>query len=59
MIVAKLRQRRDLIGGFHVNGVFSFQSLPFDEVERCMRLFAKEIGSDVSKVKAWVSQAQG
>jgi alkanesulfonate monooxygenase SsuD/methylene tetrahydromethanopterin reductase-like flavin-dependent oxidoreductase (luciferase family) len=50
MITAKLRQRRDLIGDFHVNGVFSFQSIPFEEVERGMRLFAKEVGPEV---KGW------
>lgn len=54
MIVAKLRQRRDLIGDFHVNGVFSFQSLPFDEVERCMRFFAKEVAPEI---KSWKRQA--
>ena len=54
MIVAKLRQRRDLIGDFNVNGVFSFQSLPFEEVENSMRLFAKEIGPEV---KGWQPQA--
>jgi alkanesulfonate monooxygenase SsuD/methylene tetrahydromethanopterin reductase-like flavin-dependent oxidoreductase (luciferase family) len=54
MILQKLRQRRDLIGDFHVNCVYSFQSLPFDEVERCMRLFAKEIAPEV---KSWQRQA--
>jgi len=54
MILQKLRQRRDLIGDFHVNCVYSFQSLPFDEVERCMRLFAKEVAPEV---KSWQRQA--
>ncbi|MBI3245609.1 MAG: hypothetical protein HYZ50_03770 [Deltaproteobacteria bacterium] len=53
MIVAKLRQRRDLIGDFHMNGMFSFQSLPFEEVERGMRFFAKEVGPEV---KRWQRQ---
>ena len=40
----KLQERRDLIGEFEVNGVFSFQSLPFDYVEKSMRMFAEEVG---------------
>lgn len=44
MIVQKLEKRRGQIGEFEVNGCFSFQSQPFDQVEDCMRMFAKEVG---------------
>lgn len=55
LIVQKLRQRREVIGDFEVNGVFSYQSLPFDQVESCMRLFAKEVGPEI---KSWKPQPQ-
>jgi alkanesulfonate monooxygenase SsuD/methylene tetrahydromethanopterin reductase-like flavin-dependent oxidoreductase (luciferase family) len=54
MILAKLRQRRSLLGDFNANGVHSFQSLPFEEVERSMRLFAKEVAPEV---KSWQRQS--
>ena len=44
MIIKKLETRRGQIGDFEVNGCFSFQSQPFDRVEDCMKLFAKEVG---------------
>lgn len=55
LIAQKLRQRREVIGDFEVNGVFSYQSLPFDQVESCMRLFAKEVGPEI---KSWKPQPQ-
>jgi hypothetical protein len=54
MIVQKLRKRRELIGDFETNGVFSYQSLPFDQVEQGMRLFAKEVAPEI---KSWQQQA--
>ena len=53
LIIQKLRQRRELVGDFDVNGVFSFQSVPFDQVESCMRLFAKEVAPEI---KSWQRQ---
>jgi alkanesulfonate monooxygenase SsuD/methylene tetrahydromethanopterin reductase-like flavin-dependent oxidoreductase (luciferase family) len=53
MLVAKLRKRRELIGDFEVNGCFSYQSQPFEQVESCMRLFAKEVAPEV---KSWQRQ---
>ena len=53
LLVAKLRKRRELIGDFEVNGVFSYQSLPFAQVESSMRLFAKEVGPEI---KSWQRQ---
>lgn len=44
MIIKKLEARREQIGEFEVNGCFSYQSQPFDQVEQNMRLFAKEVG---------------
>ncbi len=52
-LVAKLRKRRSLIGDFEVNGCFSYQSQPFDQVESSMRLFAKEVGPEI---KSWQRQ---
>ena len=50
MILAKLRKRREQIGDFEVNGAFSYQSLPYDQVEQGMKMFAKEVGPEV---KSW------
>lgn len=55
MIIAKLHKRREVIGDFEVNGCFSYQSLPFDQVENCMRFFAKEVGPEI---KSWKPQPQ-
>ena len=55
MIMATLRHRREVIGDFEVNGVFSYQSLPYEDVEENMRLFAKEIAPEVKK---WQPQAR-
>jgi alkanesulfonate monooxygenase SsuD/methylene tetrahydromethanopterin reductase-like flavin-dependent oxidoreductase (luciferase family) len=50
MIMEKLHQRRTVVGDFDVNGAFSYQSLPYADVEENMRLFAKEIAPEV---KSW------
>jgi hypothetical protein len=55
MILAKLRKRRELIGDFEVNGAFSYQSIPYDQVEQCMKLFAKEVGPEI---KSWKPSPQ-
>ena len=46
----RLEKRRELIGDFQVNGVFSFQSLPYDVVKENMKLFAEEAGPTL---KGW------
>jgi alkanesulfonate monooxygenase SsuD/methylene tetrahydromethanopterin reductase-like flavin-dependent oxidoreductase (luciferase family) len=53
-IMATLRRRREMIGDFEVNGAFSYDSIPYEDVEANMRLFAKEIGPEV---KSWKPQA--
>jgi len=55
MILATLRHRREVIGDFEVNGVFSYQSISYDDVEKNMRLFAKEVGSEI---KRWQPQTR-
>lgn len=55
MILAKLRKRRELIGDFEVNGAFSYQSIPYDQVESCMKLFGKEVGPEI---KSWKPSPQ-
>ena len=54
-LIEKLQKRRELIGDFEVNGVFSYQSQPYDQVERCMRLFAKEVAPEI---KSWQRQTR-
>ncbi len=44
MIRDKMQQRREIIGDYETSGIFSFQSLPYDEVKKMMRLFAEEVG---------------
>jgi alkanesulfonate monooxygenase SsuD/methylene tetrahydromethanopterin reductase-like flavin-dependent oxidoreductase (luciferase family) len=55
LILKKLQHRRSIIGDFEVNGVLSYQSQPYEQVERCMRLFAKEVGTEL---KNWVSRCK-
>jgi len=55
MIAATLRHRREVIGDFEVNGAFSYYSLPYDDVETSMRLFAKEVAPEI---KSWQPQAR-
>ncbi len=55
MILVKLRKRRELIGDFEVNGAFSYQSIPYDQVEQSMKLFAKEVGPEI---KSWKPSPQ-
>jgi alkanesulfonate monooxygenase SsuD/methylene tetrahydromethanopterin reductase-like flavin-dependent oxidoreductase (luciferase family) len=42
-IVAKLRQRRELIGDFVFNACFRFAGIPYEAAERSMRLFAEKV----------------
>lgn len=53
MLIEKLRKRRQVIGDFEVNGCFSYQSQPYEQVESSMRLFAKEVAPEV---KSWQRQ---
>ena len=55
MISATLRHRREVIGDFEVNGAFSYYSLPYDDVEQNMRLFAKEVAPEI---KSWQPRAR-
>jgi len=55
MISATLRHRREVIGDFEVNGAFSYYSIPYEDVEKNMRLFAKEVAPEV---KSWQPQAR-
>lgn len=49
-ILARLRNRREIIGDFELNSVFSYSNLPYADVESSMRLFAKEVAPEV---KSW------
>lgn len=50
MISETLRRRREVIGDFEVNGAFSYDSMPYADVEENMRLFAKEVAPEI---KGW------
>ncbi len=57
MLVEKVRKRREVIGDFEINGCFSYQSLPYDEVEKSMRLFARTVGEELHSWTPKTSQA--
>jgi alkanesulfonate monooxygenase SsuD/methylene tetrahydromethanopterin reductase-like flavin-dependent oxidoreductase (luciferase family) len=50
MILEKLRWRRELLGDFELNMVVNYGGLPFEEAEKSIRLFAKEV---LPEVQAW------
>ncbi len=50
MIRDKMQQRRETIGDFETSGIFSYQSIPYDEVRKSMTLFAEEVGP---MLKSW------
>ncbi len=43
MILEKLRWRRDLLGEYELNLIVNYGGLPTDEVEKSLRLFAREV----------------
>lgn len=47
-LLQKLNERRNIIGDFEVIGCFSYQSQPYQNVERSMSLFAREIGPELN-----------
>jgi len=50
MILEKLRWRRELLGDFELNMVVNYGGLPFDEAEKSIRLFAKEV---LPEIQSW------
>jgi alkanesulfonate monooxygenase SsuD/methylene tetrahydromethanopterin reductase-like flavin-dependent oxidoreductase (luciferase family) len=53
-ILDKLERRRQIIGEFELNVCASYAGLPYDEVERSMRLFAREV---LPEVRTWFGPA--
>ncbi len=49
-IVEKLRWRRGLLGDYELSCIVDYGGLPYDEVERSLRLFAAEV---LPEVRAW------
>jgi alkanesulfonate monooxygenase SsuD/methylene tetrahydromethanopterin reductase-like flavin-dependent oxidoreductase (luciferase family) len=49
-ILDKLERRRRLIGDFELNVCASYAGLPYDAVEKSMRLFAREV---LPEVRSW------
>ena len=49
-ILDKLEKRRELIGDFEWMLMLSYAGMPFEAVEKSMRLFGKEI---LPEVKSW------
>lgn len=54
-IVEKIAVRRDAIGDYHLNTVFSFGGIPFDTAEQGMRLFGEQVIPEVRKMGALAS----
>jgi alkanesulfonate monooxygenase SsuD/methylene tetrahydromethanopterin reductase-like flavin-dependent oxidoreductase (luciferase family) len=50
MILDKLRWRRELIGDFELNLIVNYGGLAFEEVERSLRLFARQV---LPEVQSW------
>jgi alkanesulfonate monooxygenase SsuD/methylene tetrahydromethanopterin reductase-like flavin-dependent oxidoreductase (luciferase family) len=50
MILEKLRARRERIGDFELNLIANYGGMPFEEAERSVRLFAKEV---LPEVQSW------
>jgi alkanesulfonate monooxygenase SsuD/methylene tetrahydromethanopterin reductase-like flavin-dependent oxidoreductase (luciferase family) len=42
-ILEKLRRRRELLGDFELSCIVNYGGLPFEEVERSLRLFGREV----------------
>jgi hypothetical protein len=53
-ILDRLEKRRELIGDFEWISIASFAGMPYDQVERSMRLLGKEV---LPEVKRWASNS--
>lgn len=51
-IVAKLRHIQEVVGDYHLNCVFSYAGLPFDEAEASMRLFSEAVMPELAHLGA-------
>jgi alkanesulfonate monooxygenase SsuD/methylene tetrahydromethanopterin reductase-like flavin-dependent oxidoreductase (luciferase family) len=51
-ILDKLERRRRILGDFELNVCASYAGLPYEDVERSMRLFAREV---LPEVRSWSS----
>lgn len=49
-IVEKIAARREIIGDFHNNCVFSFGGIPFDTAEAGMRLYSEKVMPELRKM---------
>jgi alkanesulfonate monooxygenase SsuD/methylene tetrahydromethanopterin reductase-like flavin-dependent oxidoreductase (luciferase family) len=56
-IVEKIAARRDVIGDYELNAVFSFGGVPFDTAEHGMRLFSEKVMPEVAKMGAAAAAA--
>jgi alkanesulfonate monooxygenase SsuD/methylene tetrahydromethanopterin reductase-like flavin-dependent oxidoreductase (luciferase family) len=56
-IVEKIRARRELVGDYHLNVVFSYGGIPFDKAEASMRRFASEVIPEVAKMRSGAAAA--
>jgi alkanesulfonate monooxygenase SsuD/methylene tetrahydromethanopterin reductase-like flavin-dependent oxidoreductase (luciferase family) len=49
-ILEKLRRRRELVGDFELTMIVNYGGMPFEEAERSIRLFAKEV---LPEIRRW------
>ncbi|MEZ5261885.1 MAG: LLM class flavin-dependent oxidoreductase [Acidimicrobiales bacterium] len=49
-ILARLEERRELLGSFEYTGAFRYGGIPYDEAQASMRLFASEV---LPVIKTW------
>ena len=49
-ILARLEERRELLGSFEYTGAFRYGGIPYEEAQASMRLFASEV---LPVIKTW------
>ena len=49
-IVEKVRAKRAVIGDYQLNCAFSFAGMPYDMVERSMRLFGEKVIPELAQI---------
>ena len=54
---AKILDARERVGNEHFVGVFSYAGMPWDEAERNIRLFAREVTPELQKLAQGVHPA--
>jgi alkanesulfonate monooxygenase SsuD/methylene tetrahydromethanopterin reductase-like flavin-dependent oxidoreductase (luciferase family) len=58
-ILETLHNQRELVGDYHLNCVFSYSGMPFDQVEASMRLFSEAVMPGLATMGARSAVATG